>query len=196
MSNGLKIGLIILGVIVLFGGCGGCGYNSLVQSNQQVSKAWADVETQYQRRADLIPNLVNTIKGSGEFEQSTLMGVIEARSNATSINLTANDLTPENLAKFEAAQNQLSSSLSRLLVTVERYPDLKTTKAYQDLMVALEGAENRISKARTDFNQAVERYNSNVLTFPKNLLAGMFGFREKPYFKGQEGTENVPEVTF
>lgn len=196
MSNGLKIGLIILGVIVLFGGCGGCGYNSLVQSNQQVNKAWADVETQYQRRAELIPNLVNTIKGSGEFEQSTLMGVIEARSNATSINLTANDLTPENLAKFEAAQNQLSSSLSRLLVTVERYPDLKTTKAYQDLMVALEGAENRISKARTDFNRAVEIYNSNVLTFPRNMLAGMFGFKEKPYFKGQEGTEIAPEVTF
>lgn len=198
MSTGLKIGLGILVIVLLFGGCGVSGYNSLVKSNQQVNKAWADVEAQYQRRADLIPNLVSTIKGSGDFEQSTLMGVIEARSNATSINIKADDLTPETLAKFEAAQNQLSSSLSKLLVTVERYPDLKTTKAYQDLMIALEGAENRITKARTDFNQAVESFNSNILTFPKNLINGIsgLGYKEKPFFKGKEGTDTVPEVTF
>ncbi len=196
MSNGLKIGLVILVLILAFAGCGGCGYNSIVNSELGVDEAWANVETQYQRRADLIPNLVATIKGSGEFEQSTLNGVIEARSKATSINLTTNDLTPENLAKFEAAQAELSSSLSRLLVTVERYPDLKTTKAYQDLMVTLEGSENRITKAREDFNGAVKNYNSNVRTFPKNLLAGIFGFQPKGSFQAKEGAENVPEVTF
>lgn len=196
MSTGLKIGLVILAVILLFGGCGVSGYNSLVNTSLSVEEAWANVQVQYQRRADLIPNLVSTIKGSGDFEQSTLMGVIEARSNATSININADDLTPETMAKFEAAQNQLSSSLSKLLVTVERYPDLKTTKAYQDLMIALEGAENRITKARQDYTAAVKNYNSNVLTFPKNILAGMFGFQKKPNFEAKEGADTVPEVKF
>ncbi len=196
MSTGLKIGLGILAVLLLFGGCGVSGYNSLVNSNLTVEETWANVQVQYQRRADLIPNLVSTIKGSGDFEQSTLMGVIEARSNATSVNINADELTPENMAKFEAAQQQLSSSLSKLLVTVERYPDLKTTKAYQDLMIALEGAENRITKARQDYTAAVKNYNSNVLTFPKNILAGMFGFEKKPTFEAKEGTDVVPEVTF
>ncbi len=196
MSTGLKIGLVILAVILLFGGCGVSGYNSLVNTSLSVEESWANVQVQYQRRADLIPNLVSTIKGSGDFEQSTLMGVIEARSNATSININADDLTPETMAKFEAAQNQLSSSLSKLLVTVERYPDLKTTKAYQDLMIALEGAENRITKARQDYTAAVKNYNSNVLTFPKNILAGMFGFQKKPNFEAKEGADAVPEVKF
>lgn len=196
MSTGLKIGLGILAILLVFGGCGVSGYNSLVTSGLTVEETWANVQVQYQRRADLIPNLVSTIKGSGDFEQSTLMGVIEARSNATSININADELTPENLAKFEAAQQQLSSSLSKLLVTVERYPDLKTTKAYQDLMVALEGAENRITKARQDYTAAVKNYNANVLTFPKNILAGMFGFEKKPTFEAKEGTDTVPEVKF
>ncbi len=196
MSTGLKIGLGVLAVLLLFGGCGVTGYNSLVNTNLGVEEAWANVQVQYQRRADLIPNLVSTIKGSGDFEQSTLLGVVEARSNATSVNISADELTPENMAKFEAAQQQLSSSLSKLLVTVERYPDLKTTKAYQDLMIALEGAENRITKARQDYTAAVKSYNSNVLTFPKNILAGMFGFEKKATFEAKEGTDVVPEVTF
>lgn len=196
MSNGLKIGLVFAGILFLFMGCGGCGYNSLVNTELSVEEAWANVQTQYQRRADLIPNLVSTIKGSGEFEQSTLTGVIEARSNATSINIKADELTPENLKKFEDAQNQLSSSLSKLLVTVERYPDIKTTQAYRDLMLTLEGAENRITKAREDYNAAVKAYNSKVRTIPTNIVALLTGFEKKPSFEAKEGTENVPTVTF
>ncbi len=173
-----------------------CGYNNMVGMREGIDKAWADVEAQYQRRADLIPNLVNTIKGSSEFEQSTLQGVIEARAKATSVNISAENLTEENLKQFEAAQQQLSSSLSKLLVTVERYPDLKSTQAYQDLLVQLEGTENRITKARTDFNQAVGSYNAYIKKFPQVIYSGWFGFQKKPYFEAKEGTEDAPTVQF
>lgn len=197
MSTG-KIVLIVVGVLVLLLAFGGCNtYNSMVGLNENVEEAWSNVETQYQRRYDLIPNLVKTVKGSAEFEQETLTGVIEARSNATSINLDVNDLTPENIQKFEAAQQNLNSALSKLLVTVERYPDLKTTKAFQDLMIQLEGTENRITKARQDFNETVKLYNARIKKFPAVVFAGWFGFESKGYFEAvNEGTENAPEVSF
>ena len=173
-----------------------CGYNSMVEKQEQVDKTWADVEAQYQRRADLVPNLVKTVKGSANFEQETLTAVIEARSDATSIKLSADDLTEENLAKFEAAQGKLTSSLSKLLVSVERYPDLKSTQAFQDLMIQLEGTENRITKARGDFNQAVGSYNAYIKKFPQVIYSGAMGFDKKAYFKAKEGTDTAPSVEF
>lgn len=192
LHNTLKLTAVLFFAMFL----SSCGYNNMVGMNEQIDKAWADVEAQYQRRSDLIPNLVNTIKGSSEFEQQTLTNVIEARSKATGINLTADELTPENLQKFEAAQQQLSSSLSRLLVSVERYPDLKSTQAYQDLLIQLEGTENRITKARTDFNQAVGSYNAYIKKFPQVIYSGWFGFEKKPYFEAKEGSEEAPTVEF
>lgn len=188
--------LKLSGVMILAMLLSSCGYNSMVEMQERVSQTWADVETQYQRRADLIPNLVKTVKGSADFEQETLTAVIEARSQATSVNLSVDDLTEENLAKFEAAQGKLTSSLSKLLVSVERYPDLKTTQAFQDLMIQLEGTENRITKARGDFNQAVGTYNAYIKKFPQVLYSGSFGFEKKAYFKSSEGTENAPQVEF
>lgn len=197
MTTG-KIVLIVVGVLALLLFGGGCStYNSMVGLSENVEEAWSNVETQYQRRADLIPSLVNTVKGSAEFEQETLTGVIEARSQATSINLDVNDLTPENIQKFEAAQQNLNSALSKLLVTVERYPDLKTTQAFQDLMIQLEGTENRITKARQDFNQAVKSYNAKIKKIPAVFFAGFLGFEPKGYFEATtEGAENAPEVSF
>lgn len=192
MRNILKLATVLFLATFL----SSCGYNNMVGMREQIDKAWADVEAQYQRRADLIPNLVSTIKGSSEFEQSTLLGVIEARAKATSVNINADNLTEENLQQYEAAQQQLSSSLSKLLVTVERYPDLKSTQAYQDLMVQLEGTENRITKARGDFNQAVGAFNAYIKKFPQVIYSGWFGFQKKPYFEAKEGTEDAPTVTF
>lgn len=201
MSSTGKIVLIVASVLVVLIMFGGCTYynihNNIVGLNENVEEAWSNVETQYQRRYDLIPNLVKTVKGSAEFEQETLTGVIEARSNATSINLDVNDLTPENIQKFEAAQQNLNSALSKLLVTVERYPDLKTTKAFQDLMIQLEGTENRITKARQDFNETVKRYNASIKKVPGKWFAAGWGFEPKGYFEAvNEGTENAPEVSF
>ena len=188
--------LKLSGVMLLAMFLSSCSYNNMVEMQEQVSRAWADVETQYQRRADLIPNLVNTVKGSANFEQETLTAVIEARSDATSVKISADELTEENLAKFEAAQSKLTSSLSKLLVSVERYPDLKSTQAFQDLMIQLEGTENRITKARGDFNQIVGSYNAYIKKFPQVLYSGAMGFEKKAYFKAKEGTDNAPSVEF
>ncbi|SEF82139.1 LemA family protein [Algoriphagus boritolerans] len=171
-------------------------YNQFVQSEEQVNGQWAEVETQYQRRADLIPNLVNTVKGYADFEQETLTGVIEARSKATSVTIDPTNLTPENLAQFQQAQDQLSGALSRLLVTVERYPDLKANQNFLELQAQLEGTENRIAVARRNFNESVVAYNSSIRTFPNNIFAGWYGFETKGTFKASEGAENAPTVQF
>lgn len=173
-----------------------CGYNKMVTMEEQVTASWAQVENQYQRRADLIPNLVNTVKGYADFEQETLTEVIEARSRATSVNVDAGDLDPQQLQQFQEAQEQLSGALSRLLVTVERYPELKANQSFLELQAQLEGTENRISTERQRFNEQVQAYNSYIRQFPQTLVAGIAGFDKKGYFEAQEGTERPPTVTF
>ncbi len=191
------IPILVIGLIGLFVYTKSVGvFNTFVQTEETINGQWAEVETQYQRRADLIPNLVNTVRGYADFEQQTLTGVIEARAKATSITLQADDLTPENIAKFQSAQDQLSGSLSRLLVAVERYPDLKANQNFLELQAQLEGTENRIAVARRNFNQSVQSYNSNLRTFPNNLFAGWYGFERKGYFEASAGAETAPTVEF
>jgi len=193
----LLIPIAILGVLGIFIYTKAVGtYNSFVTTEEQVNGQWAEVETQYQRRADLIPNLVNTVKGYADFEQETLTGVIEARAKATSINVDANNLSPENLQQFQQAQDQLSGALSRLLVTVVRYPDLKANQNFLELQAQLEGTENRITVARRNFNQEVVAYNQNLRVFPNNIFAGWYGFETKGTFQASEGAENAPSVQF
>lgn len=188
--------IIIIGAILLLGGCG-CGrYNDMVGQDENVKAKWANVQSDYQRRADLIPNLVNTVKGAANFEQTTLTQVIEARAKATSVNVNADDLTPEKIAQFQQAQAQLSGALSRLLVTVEQYPELKANQNFLDLQKQLEGTENRIKVSRNDFNTAVQSYNNTVRKFPNNIFAGMFGFKARPPFTADPGAEKAPEVKF
>ncbi|MEX2597602.1 MAG: LemA family protein [Salibacteraceae bacterium] len=184
----------LMGLLAIF--MSSCGYNNLVEKDESISQKWADVQAQYQRRADLIPNLVNTVKGYADFEQQTLTEVIQARSKATSININADELTPANIEKFQAAQSQLSGALSRLLVTVERYPELKANQNFLELQAQLEGTENRISVARQKFNEAVKEYNSYVRSFPRVIYAGWFGFEKKGYFEADAGAENAPNVEF
>lgn len=186
--------LVVVGIFVYTKAVG--TYNKFVQTEEDINGKWAEVETQYQRRADLIPNLVNTVKGYADFEKETLEGVINARAKATSINLTADELTPEKIAQFQQAQDQLSGSLSRLLVAVERYPDLKANQNFLDLQAQLEGTENRIAVARRNFNQSVQTYNANLRAFPNNIFAGWYGFEKKGYFEAAEGAENAPTVEF
>jgi len=173
-----------------------CQYNTMVEKQEGIDEKWSQVETQYQRRSDLIPNLVNTVKGYADFEQSTLTGVIEARSKATSMQIDPSKLDENTLKQFEAAQGQLSGALSRLMVTVERYPDLKANQNFRDLQAQLEGTENRIAVARKNFNESVKEYNTYVRKFPNNLIAGFFNFEKRPYFESAAGTENAPEVAF
>ncbi|HEX6981780.1 MAG TPA: LemA family protein [Balneolaceae bacterium] len=188
------VGIVVL-VLLAFWGIS--SYNSLVQQEETVNQAWAQVENQYQRRADLIPNLVATVKGAANFEQETLTDVIEARSKATSIQVSTEDLDdPAQLRQFQQAQQQLSGALSRLLVTVERYPQLQANKNFLALQDQLEGTANRITTERMRFNRAVQSFNTNVQTFPTNIFAGLFGFDEKAYFEAEEGAEEVPEVQF
>lgn len=182
--------------IVLAGSLSGCGYNGMVNREEAIDGKWAQVESQYQRRADLIPNLVETVKGSASFESETLEGVIEARSQASSIQLDPKNMTQEDLDRFQAAQQQLSGALNRLMVVVERYPELKSTQAFQDLMVQLEGTENRIAVERKNFNDAVMDYNAFIRRFPNNLTASMFGFEKHAYFKAEEGADKAPKVDF
>jgi len=189
------IGVIV--VIVLLALVGGCNsYNGLVKADVEVQNKWSQVETQYQRRSDLIPNLVSTVKGAAKFEQSTLTAVIEARSKASQIKVDASQLTPENIAKYQQAQGQVSQALSRLMVLTENYPDLKATQQFSDLSVALEGTENRIATSRKDFNDAVKSYNLSTRTFPGNIFAGMFGFKEKSAFVAEAGADKAPKVEF
>lgn len=188
------IALVILGIIIYRTFVG--TYNNMVSKEETVTSQWSQVENVYQRRADLIPNLVNTVKGYANFEQETLTQVIEARSKATSVNIDAGNLTPDKVAQFQEAQDQLSSALSRLLVTVERYPDLKANQNFLDLQAQLEGTENRIAVERQKFNVTVQDYNTYIRRFPQNMLRGLYGFETKGYFKAQQGAERAPEVTF
>ncbi|MEZ4903434.1 MAG: LemA family protein [Spirosomataceae bacterium] len=188
---------IVVVVVLLLLGMYGCNtYNGLVGKDETVNSAWANVQSAYQRRADLIPNLVNTVKGAADFEKSTLTAVIEARAKATSIQLKPDDLTPENMQKFQAAQDQLSGTLSRLLVSVEQYPNLKANQNFLELQAQLEGTENRIKVERDSFNKVVKDYNQSVRTFPASLFAGMFGFAQKGYFEASQAAQTAPTVSF
>ena len=196
MSKTAKLLLIIAGIVLFLAVLFIKPYNNMVQKDETCSKAWANVENAYQRRMDLIPNLVKTVQGAAEYEKGTLEAVVEARSKATSIQVDPTNLTEESLAKFQAAQDQLSSALSRLMVVVERYPDLKANQNFASLMDALEGTENRINVERNNFNKTVNDYNTYIRRFPNNVLAGFFNFNKKGYFKASEGAENVPNVEF
>jgi len=192
-----NVGLIVVVLaILLLGGCGCSGYNTMVKQDQNVKGKWGNVQSEYQRRSDLIPNLVNTVKGAANFEQETLTKVIEARAKATQTTIDPANLTPENIAQFQQAQGELSSSLSRLLVTIERYPDLKANANYQNLQAQLEGTENRIKVSRNDFNTSVQEFNTTVKSFPNNIFAGIFNFKEKGYFAADAGSEKAPTVDF
>lgn len=190
-----KVFLYLIAVFFLFT-LNSCGYNTMVTMEEQVASSWSQVENQYQRRADLIPNLVNTVKGYADFERETLTEVIEARSRATSINVDANELDPAQVQRFQQAQEQLSGALSRLLVTVERYPELKANQNFLELQAQLEGTENRIAVERKRFNETVQSYNSYIRQFPQNIIAGWFGFERKGYFEAQQGAERAPTVSF
>lgn len=188
--------IVIAGLILILGWSGCNGYNGLVTQDETVNNAWNKVQSDYQRRSDLIPNLVNTVKGEANFEQTTLTKVIEARASATQMKVDAKDLTPEKLQQFQASQGQLSQALGRLLVVSEQYPNLRANEAFRGLQAQLEGTENRIKVARNDFNDAIQAYNVKVRTFPMNLFAGMFGFKTREGFKAEVGAEKAPEVKF
>lgn len=187
---------IVLGVIalVIFWGVG--SRNSMATSDQDVKAKWANVQSAYQRRADLIPNLVKTVQGVANFEKSTLTAVIEARANATQMKLDSKDLSPENLQKYQAAQSSLGGALSRLMVVAENYPQLKATENFSELQAQLEGTENRIKEERDNFNTAVQAYNTLIVTFPNSLIASFSGFAEKGFFQAEAGAEKAPEVNF
>lgn len=192
--------LIIVGIIlfvVLIAGCGGCNtYNSLIDQDENVKNKWGAVQSQYQRRADLIPNLVNTVKGEANFERGTLNDVVNARAKATQITVNPDDLTPEKIKEFQAAQGQLSQALGRLLMVTENYPNLRANEAFRNLQVQLEGTENRITVARNDYNNAVQAYNVKVRRFPNSLFAGVMGFRPKTPFEAEVGSDKAPTVDF
>ena len=196
----MKKGLIILGVVAvivigLYSWASGI-YNTAVTLDQNIKESWGNVNTAYQRRNDLIPNLVNTVKGYAQHEQSTLTAVIEARAKATSVTIDPANVTPEQLAAFNSAQSGVTSSLSKLLVSVEQYPNLKADASFMKLQDELASTENQILTARTRFNEAVKPYNNNINTFPRNILAGLYGLKEKPYFEAVAGAEKAPEVNF
>lgn len=189
---GVVVALLAIGIL----SWGIRTYNKIVSLEQGVVGQWGNVETQYQRRADLIPNFVNTVKGAADFEQETLTGVIEARAKATHVTLDPVNMTAENMQQFQEAQSEVSSALSRLMVVVERYPELKATQNFRDLQVELEGTENRISVERRNFNEKAREFNTYIKQFPQSIIAGMKGFSERPYFEAMEGTENAPVVQF
>ena len=191
MKKWIWIGVVAVVAIFFY-----ATYNGFVNREEGLKSAWSNVETQYQRRADLIPNLVNTVKGYAAHETQTLNEVTEARARATSINLSADDLTPERLAQFQRAQAEVRSALGRLIAVSESYPDLKANQNFLELQAQLEGTENRIAVARKDFNAAAQQYNVSVRRFPANLVARMFGFEQKPYFESAEGAAAAPQVTF
>ena len=188
--------LIVLGLVLILGVWGCSGYNGLVKQDETVKKSWNNVQTEYQKRYDLVDNLVNTVKGAAKFEQETLTQVIQARSKASSIQLKADQLTPENIQKFDQAQSELSGSLSRLLVSVERYPELKATQNFLQLQNQLEGIESDVKNSRRMFNESVNTYNTKVRSFPTNIFAGMFGFKSREGFKADQGAEKAPKVQF
>jgi LemA protein len=171
-------------------------YNSMVSMREGVTKAWSEVGNQYQRRSDLIPNLVSTVKGYADFEKETLTQVIEARAKATAVNINPDKLDAQSLQNFQNAQSGLSSALSKLMVVVEKYPELKANQGFLDLQIQLEGTENRITVARMKFNESAQDYNTYIQKFPKNIFAGMFGFEKKAYFEAEKGAEKAPQVKF
>ena len=191
-----KSAIVILAVIAVVAVWAVTGYNGLVKADEAVSTAWSNVENQYQRRADLIPNLVNTVKGYAAHEKETLDAVVAARTRATQVAVDAENLTPEMLQEYQKAQNEVGTALGRLIAIAEAYPDLKANANFLELQAQLEGTENRISVERRNFNEVAKKYNTSIRTFPRNMLAGMFGFEKRPYFEAQEGAENVPVVQF
>jgi LemA protein len=193
MSKGTIIGLVIAAILVFWGIS---ARNGMATSDQTVKSKWANVQSAYQRRSDLIPNLVKTVQGAANFEKSTITDVINARAGATQMKLDANDLTPENIQKFQAAQSQLSGSLSRLMAVAESYPQLKATQNFSELQAQLEGTENRIKTERDVFNGAVQDFNSNVVKFPNSLIASFSGFKEKGYFEADASAQKAPAVDF
>jgi LemA protein len=195
MKKWIVIGVILLVVFIIYRSFVGT-YNTMIGQEEQVNQGWAQVENVYQRRADLIPNLVNTVKGYADFEQETLTGVIEARAKATSVNINPQNLDAGSLQQFQQAQEGLSSALSRLMVVVERYPDLKANQNFLELQTQLEGTENRISVERKKFNESVQGYNTYIRKFPNSIIANMSGFDQKGYFEATAGAETAPVVTF
>ncbi len=192
MKRLVKLILIISSVAVL----SSCGYNSGIEKQETVDKQWAQVENVYQRRMDLIPNLVNTVKGAANFEKSTLTAVMEARASATKVTVDPSKLTPEAIAKFESAQNGLSSALGKLMMVTENYPQLRANESFMALQAEIAGTENRIATERMRFNEVVSDYNTHIRKFPNNLFSGMFGFEKKGYFKANEKAATAPEVKF
>lgn len=191
-----KTWLIVIAVIAVIVIYGITAYNSLVSQEEKVGNAWSNVENQYQRRSDLIPNLVNTVKGYAAHEKETFQAVVEARSKATQTTISIDELTPEKMAAYQRAQGEVGSALNRLLAISENYPELKASENFQTLQAQLEGTENRISVERRYFNEAARTYNTAIRRFPKNIFAGMFGFEKRPYFEAEEGAEKAPEVKF
>lgn len=191
-----KSTMIFIGVIVVIVLWAISGYNSLVNMDEGVTNKWSNVETQYQRRADLIPNLVNTVKGYAKHEQQTLEAVMQTRSQATQVKIDPSNCTPEQLAAYQKAQGDVTSALGKLLAITENYPDLKANQNFLELQSQLEGTENRITVARKDFNDAANVYNASIRRFPKNILAGIFGFEKHAYFEAEAGAEKAPKVEF
>ena len=191
MKKSTIIVLVIVAVVAIWGIT---GYNGLVKADEALNTAWSNVENQYQRRADLIPNLVNTVKGYAEHEKETLDAVVAARTRATQVTVDAENLTPEKLQEYQKIQNEVGAALGRLLAVAEAYPDLKANTNFLELQAQLEGTENRISVERRNFNEAAKSYNTSIRTFPRSILAGMFGFEKRPYFEAQQGVETVPVV--
>ena len=191
-----KTWIIIIAVIAVIAVYGVSSYNSMVSQEEAVGTAWSNVENQYQRRADLIPNLVNTVKGYAAHEKETFDAVVSARAKATQTTVSIDDLTPEKMEAYQRAQGEVGSALSRLLAVTENYPELKANENFQTLQAQLEGTENRISVERRNFNDVARAYNTSIRRFPKNIFAGMFGFEKRPYCEAQEGTEKAPEVQF
>jgi LemA protein len=190
-----NLGLFItLGVVLILFGYGCNGYNGLVTADQEIKKVWGNVETQYQRRTDLYSSVIKTIEGSANFEKTTLKDVLQARASATQVKVDIND--PASLEKYQKVQGQLQSSFGRLMAVAEAYPDLKTTKAFQDFQTDIGGTENRIAIARKDYNEAVQAYNLKVKVFPKNVIANLFGFKEKGYYQAAAGSEKAPDIKF
>ena len=191
-----KSTIILIAVIAIAAIWGISAYNGLVKMDESVSTAWSNVENQYQRRTDLIPNLVNTVKGYASHEKETFEAVVSARSKATQMTIDADNLTPEKLQQYQKAQGEIGAALGRLLAITENYPELKANENFKELQAQLEGTENRISVERRNFNEVARSYNTAIRTFPKSLLAGMFGFEKRPYFEAEEGANKAPEVKF
>ena len=191
-----KSTIVIIVLVAIVAIWGISSYNSLTKMDEKVSSEWANVETQYQRRADLIPNLVNTVKGYASHEKETLEGVIAARSQATQMKVDASNLTPEKLAEYQQAQGAVTSALGKLLAITENYPDLKANQNFLELQAQLEGTENRINVARTNFNNTAKSFNTSIRLFPKNIIASLCGFEKRPYFEAEAGAEKAPQVSF